>query len=105
MEIQKLFKFILVAIILCIIDIVIIILLPISQSLKDSITAEIIGGGVLGAIVAGIFFYLEEPNEYQSSKAKSLSFVKNKLLLDIKEASDRDPSLWNLSDLKNLAHV
>jgi hypothetical protein len=52
---NKLIKFVLLIILFCAVSIAIILYVPISESLKDGIVAEIIGGGVLGAMVAGIF--------------------------------------------------
>jgi len=59
----------------------------------------VIGAGVLGSIVAAVFFYLQESGEYEANKSKSVTFFNNKLLLDIKEVESRNPSLWNLSGL------
>ncbi|NCN59002.1 hypothetical protein COW99_03090 [Candidatus Roizmanbacteria bacterium CG22_combo_CG10-13_8_21_14_all_38_20] len=95
---KRLLKFLLAISLLCLIAIVVINLCTsLSQSLKDGITAEIVGGGIVGGIVAAVFFYLQESDEYQASKMKANSFFEQKLLLDIQEAMDRGPSLWNLS--------
>ena len=99
METKKLLNFILSIIIICSVSIVIILIVPFSNSFKDGVIAEIIGGGILGTIVAGVFYYLEESDEYQANKSKALSFYMNKLLLDINEAKERGPSIWNLSGL------
>jgi len=97
MQENKLLKFIFFIVIFCGISIVAILVSPISEQLKDGIIAEIVGGGILGAIVAGIFFYLEESNEYQASKNKAKAFFDNQLLMDIGEVAERGPSIWNLS--------
>lgn len=96
---NKLIKFVLLIIFFCAVSIAIILYVPISESLKDGIVAEIIGGGILGAIVAGIFFYLQESNEFQASKNKAEAFFNNNLLADITEVSERGVSIWNLSGL------
>ncbi len=97
MKITKALKSSLVILILCVIIILVVLCLPITQSLKETVIAEVIGGGVLGVIVSGVFFYLEESNEYQASKDKAKSFYKNKLLLDVSDVKQRGPSIWNLS--------
>lgn len=99
MEIHKLIKFIALIIALCGICIVLIFISPIPEQLRDGIIAEIVGGGILGAIVAGIFFYLQESSEFQASKNKAESFFNNNLRLDIEEVSERGASIWNLSGL------
>lgn len=99
MELNKLLKFIALIVIFCGISIAVILASPITEQLRDGIIAEIIGGGILGAIVAGIFFYLEETNEYQASRNKAEAFFNNKLLMDIEEVAERGPSIWNLSGL------
>ena len=96
---NKLFKFVFLIVLFCTISIVIILNVPINESLKDGIVAEIVGGGILGAMVAGIFFYLQESNEFQASKSKAESFFNNNLLADIAEVSERGASIWNLSGL------
>lgn len=99
MEVNKLIKFIALIVIFCEISIVIIFISPISEQLKDGIVSEIVGGGILGAIVAGIFFYLQESSEFQASKNKAESFFNNNLLMDIEEVAERGASIWNLSGL------
>lgn len=68
-------------------------------SLRDGLIAETVGGGILGAIVAAIFFYLQEADEYHTNKKKAQAFYEDKLILDLKEAFDRSTSPWNFSGL------
>lgn len=96
---RRLFCFIFTIIIFCSASIYFVKILPLDSSLQSNLISEIIGSGVLGSIVAGIFFYLAEESEYQASKNKAMAFYKNKLLLDINEAGERGPSIWNLSGL------
>lgn len=70
-----------------------------NTQLRDGLIAETVGGGILGAIVAAIFFYLQEADEYQTNKKKTQSFYEDKLILDLKEAFDRSASPWNFSGL------
>jgi len=67
--------------------------------LRDGLIAETVGGGILGSIVAAVFFYLQESDEQNTSKKKATRtfFYEDKLLLDLQEAFDRNPSPWNLS--------
>lgn len=97
MDLRKVLKFIFGIIILCAISIGVIELLPISGQLKDGIISEIMGGGILGAIVAGVFFYLGESNEFQINKKKAITAFQSNVLLDIKEVIERGPTIWNLS--------
>jgi hypothetical protein len=100
MDIKRLVKFIIAIIILCSILISLFwCLLSDNMGLRDGLIAETVGGGILGAIVAAIFFYLQEADEYQTNKKKALSFYNDKLILDLKEAFDRNPSPWNFSGL------
>ena len=70
-----------------------------NSQLRDALISETVGGGILGAIVAGMFFYLQESGENQTSKKKALSFYEDKLILDINEVFDRAPSAFNFSGL------
>lgn len=70
-----------------------------NTQLRDSLIAETVGGGILGSFVAGMFFYLQESGEYQTSKKKAYSFYEDKLFLDINEVFDRSPSAYNFSGL------
>jgi len=99
MEVNKLIKFIFLIVIFCGISIACIFISPIPEQLRDGIIAEIVGGGIFGAIVAGIFFYLQESSEFQASKNKAESFFDNNLLMDIEEVAERGASIWNLSGL------
>ncbi|MBU0504633.1 hypothetical protein KJ708_01475 [bacterium] len=99
MEVTKLIKFITLIVVLCGICILLIFISPIPDQLRDGIIAEIVSGGILSAIVAGIFFYLQESSEFQASKNKAESFFKNNLLSDIEEVAERGASIWNLSGL------
>lgn len=100
MNIKKLSAFILIILSVCAALILFIwYILTGNTQLRDSLIAEIVGGGILGSIVAGTFFYLQESGEYQASKQKALSFYEDKLFLDINEVFDRSPSPFNFSGL------
>ncbi|WKZ25886.1 MAG: hypothetical protein QY322_01100 [bacterium] len=100
MDQKRLLKFIAAISLLCILAIVAINLCSsLGQSLKDNLTSEIVGGGIVGGVIAAIFYYLQESNEYQASKSRAKSFYERRLLVDIQEAYDRGPSVWNLSGL------
>jgi hypothetical protein len=100
MDVKNLIKFIVAIVILCTVLIFFFyVYFSNNTQLRDSLIAETVGGGILGSIVAAIFFYLQEANEYQTNKKKALSFYKDKLILDLREGFDRNPSPWNFSGL------
>lgn len=100
MEIKKLLKLIGIITGMCAVLIILFCLMfSDNTQLRDALIAETVGGGILGSIVAGMFFYLQESGEYQTSKKKALSFYEDKLTLDINEVFDRSPSPFNFSGL------
>lgn len=100
MDIKKLLTYIFIILLICT-AIISVLLLSLSGNtqLRDNLIAEIVGGGILGSIVAGFFFYLQESGEYQTSKKKAVSYYEDKLILDINEVFDRSPSPFNFSGL------
>lgn len=94
----RLIKFIVGLVLLCGLGIVVINhCTNFPQTMKDSLTVEFVGSGLLGGILGFLIFYLQESDEYQASKTKAKSFFEQKLLLDIQEVIDRGDRLWNLS--------
>jgi len=81
---------------LCVVSILFIQYLPLTSTLKEAVIAEIIGSGILGGIVASVFFYLQELTTHQSNKTKASGFIA-RLTSDIKESFNRGASAWNLS--------
>lgn len=71
--------------------------LPLSDSFKEIVIAEIIGSGMIAVVIAAFSFYLQESKEYRANKQKSVSFLVNKLLPEIEEAIERGNTQWNLS--------
>lgn len=67
-----------------------------NPALKNSLSLEFIGSGILGAIITAVFFNLQRSDEFDASKIKAETFFKNKLLVDLHDVIDRNPSLWNL---------
>src|SRR4051794_40221334 len=100
MDIKKLSIFIFVIFIFCVLLILLFCLfLSGDTDLRNGLIAETVGGGLLGSIVAAVFFYLQESDEYSTGKKKAKSFYDDKLILDLREAFDRNQSPWNLSGL------
>lgn len=100
MNLKILFRFLGAIFAICIILIILIsCFLEDQTNLRDGLIAEIVGGGIIGAIVAGTLFYLQESDEYQTNKKEAISFYEDKLLLDINEVFDRSPSPYNFSGI------
>lgn len=68
------------------------------NTLRDNITAEIIGSGIFAGFITYLFFRLQNASEYEASKIKAESYYNKKALPDFKEIfEDQSGRGWSLN--------
>lgn len=82
---------------MCVGGILIVNWLSIDQNLKYSLIAEIVGSGIVAALISYFFFELQNANEYEASKNRAESYYKKKALPDVQEVFETEQSIaWSI---------
>ncbi len=94
---NKLLQILILDILVSVFGILSVLLITRPGNFQENLITTIIGSGMIGAIIAGSFYYLQETSEAEASKKKAQSFYQTKLIADIADVKQAGPTLWNLS--------